>query len=87
MIRIGSWREENAACLRIMDVGVGIPSGDLDHIFDKFYRVEKGDRVRPGTGLGLAICKEFIEAQGGKIWVESGIGSGSRFGFSFPIAL
>ena len=50
-IRIDSWRERKYVSLRIMDEGVGIPAGDLEHIFDKFYRVEKGDQVRPGTGL------------------------------------
>lgn len=68
----------------VQDFGKGIASEYKDKIFDRYFRIPG---TKEGTGLGLAICKEFIEAQGGKIWVESGIGSGSRFGFSFPIAL
>ena len=66
-IRIRSWRDQDAICLQVLDEGDGIPSGDLEHIFDKFYRAEKGDRVRAGTGLGLAISRGFVEALHGKI--------------------
>jgi two-component system sensor histidine kinase KdpD len=50
-----------------MDEGPGIPPGDLERIFDTFYRVRKRDQVRAGTGLGLSICRGFIEAMGGTI--------------------
>jgi len=53
MIRIQSWRTAESVCLRVLDEGSGIPAGDLDHIFDKFYRAQKTDQVRAGTGLGL----------------------------------
>ncbi len=66
-IRIQSWRDQDAVCLQVLDEGDGIPPGDLEHIFDKFYRAEKGDRVRAGTGLGLAISRGFVEALHGKI--------------------
>lgn len=66
-IRIRSWRDENAVCLQVLDEGDGIPAADLEHIFDKFYRAEKGDRVRAGTGLGLAISRGFVEALHGRI--------------------
>ena len=86
MIRIDSWREEHAVCLRIMDEGVGIPPDDLDHIFDKFYRVEKGDRVRPGTGLGLAISRGFVEALKGTITAENRIDrTGAMFTIRLPV--
>ena len=61
-IRIRSWRDQDAVCLQVLDEGDGIPPADLEHIFDKFYRAEKGDRVRAGTGLGLAISRGFVEA-------------------------
>ncbi len=66
-IRIRSWRDQDAVCLQVLDEGDGIPPGDLEHIFDKFYRAEKGDRVRAGTGLGLAISRGFVEALHGEI--------------------
>ncbi|WP_075290513.1 sensor histidine kinase [Pararhizobium arenae] len=53
--------------LQVIDEGEGIPPSDLERIFDSFYRVHKGDRVRAGTGLGLSICRGFIEAMGGTI--------------------
>jgi two-component system, OmpR family, sensor histidine kinase KdpD len=51
----------------VIDEGPGIPPGDLERVFDKFYRVQAQDRRRAGTGLGLAICRGFIEALGGRI--------------------
>jgi two-component system sensor histidine kinase KdpD len=53
--------------LDVLDEGEGIPPGDLERIFDKFYRVQATDRQRAGTGLGLAICRGFVEAMGGTI--------------------
>ena len=50
-----------------MDEGSGIPPMELESIFDKFYRAQKGDHVRPGTGLGLAISRGFVEAMHGTI--------------------
>jgi two-component system sensor histidine kinase KdpD len=66
-IRIRGWRDQDAVCLQVLDEGDGIPPADLEHIFDKFYRAEKGDRVRAGTGLGLAISRGFVEALQGQI--------------------
>jgi two-component system sensor histidine kinase KdpD len=53
--------------LQVLDEGEGIPASDTEAIFDKFYRAQKGDRVRAGTGLGLAIARGFIEAMNGTI--------------------
>ena len=50
-----------------MDEGNGIPPAELESVFDKFYRAQKGDHVRPGTGLGLAISRGFVEAMHGTI--------------------
>ena len=66
-IRIRSWRDRDSVCLQVLDEGDGIPPADLEHIFDKFYRVQKGDQVRAGTGLGLAISRGFVEAMHGTI--------------------
>lgn len=67
LIQIQSWREANSVSLQILDEGDGIPADELENIFDKFYRVQKGDHVRPGTGLGLAISRGFVEAMHGTI--------------------
>lgn len=66
-IAIKSRRERNQVVLEIADEGAGIPPDELESVFDKFYRVQKGDHVRPGTGLGLAISRGFVEAMGGAI--------------------
>jgi signal transduction histidine kinase len=65
----------------VLDHGRGIEEKYLPKIFDRYFKVP-GTHERSGTGLGLAISKEFIEAQGGQIWVESKLGEGSIFGFS-----
>src|SRR5262249_57757543 len=66
-IRIQSWRDRDSVSLQVLDEGDGIPPAELEHIFDKFYRVEKRDQVRAGTGLGLAISRGFVEAMHGTI--------------------
>ena len=66
-IAIRGARDQNRISLAIMDEGNGIPASELESVFDKFYRVQKGDHVRPGTGLGLAISRGFVEAMHGTI--------------------
>ena len=66
-ISIRSVREKDAILLQILDEGGGIPPAELECVFDKFYRAQKGDHVRPGTGLGLAISRGFVEAMHGTI--------------------
>jgi len=66
-ILIRTWRDRESVSLQVVDEGDGIPQEDLEHIFDKFYRVQKTDQVRPGTGLGLAISRGFVEAMHGTI--------------------
>src|SRR6202030_640693 len=66
-VRIVGWQDGAAVYLQVMDEGDGIPPTDLERIFDKFYRAQKGDQVRAGTGLGLAISRGFVEAMRGTI--------------------
>jgi two-component system sensor histidine kinase KdpD len=66
-IRVRSFRDADTVVLQVLDEGSGIPPAELERIFDKFYRVEKGDQVRAGTGLGLAISRGFIEALQGTV--------------------
>ncbi len=66
-ISIRSQRDKKSMTLQIIDEGDGIPETELESVFDKFYRAQKGDHVRPGTGLGLAISRGFVEAMRGTI--------------------
>ncbi len=71
----------------VRDTGVGIPESDLTRVFERFYRVEKArTREAGGTGLGLAIVKHLVEAQGGRVWIESRQPGGSIFFFSLRAA-
>jgi two-component system sensor histidine kinase KdpD len=66
-ISIKGTRDQGAVSLQVIDEGGGIPPTELESVFDKFYRAQKGDHVRPGTGLGLAISRGFVEAMHGTI--------------------
>lgn len=68
----------------IADTGYGIAPEHQKHMFQKFYRVPSLEHVERGTGLGLALCKHIVEAHGGRIWLESEVGVGSRFQFTLP---
>lgn len=70
--------------VRVIDRGRGIAAEDQERIFEPFYRAEGGGEAHPGSGLGLAIAKGFVEANGGRIWVESTPGSGSTFVVELP---
>jgi signal transduction histidine kinase len=73
----------------VRDTGIGIPPEHLQHIFDRFYRVDKSRSRNSGggSGIGLTISRALVEAHGGRIWAESaGEGQGSTFLFTLPIA-
>ena len=72
--------------ISITDTGIGIAEADLDKVFEKFKQVGDTLTDKPkGTGLGLPICKQIVEHHGGNIWVESTLGTGSKFSFTLPI--
>ncbi|HEX8598352.1 MAG TPA: ATP-binding protein [Chloroflexia bacterium] len=76
--------EEVALC--VQDKGLGIAPEHVPHLFDKFYRAQWNQADSgSGTGLGLAIARALVEAQGGRIWVESKVGEGTTFYFTLPI--
>jgi len=75
--------DEKVVQVSVADRGLGIPSENLSHIFDKFYRVEQPKNVS-GTGLGLSICKGIIEAHGGTIHAENRPGGGTVMTFAIP---
>lgn len=70
----------------LSDTGMGIPENIQSMVFDRFVQAEPGlSRIHEGTGLGLSICKAYVEKLGGKIWLESNPGKGSRFFFTVPL--
>lgn len=76
---------ENTVVVSVIDDGPGIPAEDLPHIFERFYRVDKGrSREKGGTGLGLSIVKHIVQLHGGRVWVESRVGQGTAFYFTLP---
>lgn len=86
-VEVSALRAGQAVRFEVKDRGVGIASEHLERIFERFYRVDKArSRETGGTGLGLAIAKHIVEQHGGKLWVESDLGAGSRFCFTLPLA-
>jgi signal transduction histidine kinase len=76
----------SVATVTVADNGEGIPADELEHVFERFYRVDRSRaRTTGGTGMGLTIAKKLVEAHGGAIRVESTIGAGSRFVFELPL--
>ncbi len=68
------------------DTGIGLSPDEQGRIFEQFYQAgDSLSRTAQGTGLGLSIIKQLVEAHGGKIWVESQVGKGSRFSFTLPV--
>ncbi len=87
-VRVSADEADGQVIVRVEDEGLGLPPDAVSHLFEKFFRVDNSDRRSiTGTGLGLAISRKIIEAHGGRIWAESeGLGRGSRFSFSLPVA-
>ncbi|MGE5462886.1 MAG: sensor histidine kinase, partial [Syntrophothermus sp.] len=83
VVRIRAWQEAERVHVLVINQGPQVPPGDLERIFDKFYRTTAAERVT-GTGLGLSICKGIIEAHGGRIWAENLV-DGLAFNFIIPL--
>ncbi|WP_025866352.1 sensor histidine kinase, partial [Prolixibacter bellariivorans] len=77
------WLDDNIIEVSVEDDGIGIPEKDINRLFKIEEKVSsQGTEGESSTGLGLLLCKEFIEMHGGKIWVESEYGKGSKFKFT-----
>ncbi len=84
-VSLGITGNNDVVQLRVSDTGPGIPSDDLPHLFQKFYRVDNSaTRSVGGTGLGLFICKAIVEMYNGTIWADSKVGEGSTFYINLP---
>ena len=82
---LGLTKDDQWVIIQIRDTGQGIAKNDLPHIFERFYRGSKTDRLL-GSGLGLAIAKSVVAAHGGEIKVDSQVGKGSTFMIYLPLA-
>lgn len=85
IITIGASPQEQGVIIRVADTGLGIAEEDIPHLFQKFYRTDNtATREIGGTGLGLYISRRIVEQMGGKVWVESVLGTGSTFYVELP---
>ncbi|MDD5039473.1 MAG: PAS domain S-box protein, partial [Dehalococcoidales bacterium] len=85
-IRISAKQDSDHLLIGVKDKGKGIPQDEKDKLFQPFERLNETSVTRPGLGLGLLVCRRLVEAQGGRIWVDSKAGKGSTFWFTLPIA-
>ena len=86
-VEVDVTHEGNEIVVAVRDHGLGIKDADLGKLFKKFSRLEQPEGYKiKGTGLGLFICKNMIEAQGGRVWVESEPGRGTTFTYTIPTA-
>lgn len=86
-VLVSALRKDEEIWIEVMDTGIGIAPRDCDRIFDRFFQVEPTlTRRHEGMGLGLSIAKSMVELHGGRIWVESVLGKGSRFITVLPVS-
>ena len=83
-IEVSAWTAENEVTVEVADRGPGLPSGEEERVFEKFYRGPARDRPG-GVGLGLTICRGIVSAHGGRIWAENRPGGGAAFRFALPL--
>lgn len=85
-VEVKAYETKTNLMISVKDTGIGIPQGEVDRIFERFYRVDKArSRRLGGTGLGLSIVKDIVKSHGGEIFVETQLGKGSTFTVVLPI--
>jgi len=84
-IEVAVVSEGSVVAVRVLDHGPGVPPGDTERIFERFYRAEHTSRLASGAGMGLAVCKRLVEAMSGQIWAVPREGGGLEVGFSLPL--
>jgi NtrC-family two-component system sensor histidine kinase KinB len=84
-IELGGEQEGDWVKLWVQDNGPGIPFSEQDHVFEKYSRLDRQDKSS-GLGVGLAFCRLAVNGHGGKIWIESEVGRGSKFILTLPVA-
>ena len=82
-VSVSATMEADQVAIHVVDTGVGIPADLVPKIFDPYEQAHQG---RGGSGVGLNVVRGLVEAHGGRVWVESEEGRGSRFTFTLPVA-
>jgi signal transduction histidine kinase len=76
--------EPDGLHVSVVDHGPGLDPGELDHLFERFYRGRTARQLAPGTGMGLAISRGLLAAAGGRVWAENEPGAGAKFSMVVP---
>ena len=85
-VHVSAFTEDEQVIIQVADTGIGIPTTDQAHVFDRFYRAKNIPTDAPGTGLGLAIVKSIVDNHQGRIWLISKVGEGTTFSVVLPVA-
>ena len=86
-IVVSAHAEHDGLCVSVQDSGPGLDPGELDHLFERFYRGHAARQSSFGTGMGLAITRGLLAAAGGRVWAENVPGGGARFTIVVPAAI
>ena len=86
IVTVEAYCQDDQAVISVIDHGTGIEPSEIGKLFQRYYRTESGRKNPNSVGLGLYITKELVQAHGGRIWVESTPGVGSKFSFTMPLA-